>query len=142
MKGLRDKLDETNLGGSNSLTNKNNNSMGGLVSKLNQTYLDGSPKNVTLNVYGDYSQKYDSSKTYLGSSEGAVRGQGDLQKLYKSMKDDGMLDLPSTQYTTLIGSEVTQINTSTPYSSKNSYSDQFRAQGNEDLLNRTIDRYI
>ena len=46
------------------------------------------------------------------------------------MKDDGMLDLPSTQYTTLIGSEVTQINTSTPYSSKNSYSDQFRAQGN------------
>jgi hypothetical protein len=116
--------------------------MKGLRDKLNQTYLDGSPKNVTLNIYGDYSQKYDASKTYLGSSEGAVRGQGDLQKLYKNMKDDGMLSLPSTQYTTLIGSEVTQINSSTPYSSKNSYSDQFRAQGNEDLLNRTIDRYI
>ena len=58
----------------------------GLINKLDQTYLDGSPKNVTLNIYGDYGQKYDASKTYIGSSEGTIRGQGDLQKLYKNMK--------------------------------------------------------
>jgi hypothetical protein len=111
--------------------------MDGLKNKLNQTYLDGSPGR-----YGNFFKEYDASSTYLNSPEGAIRGQGDLLELYKTMKQKGLLDNPSTPYTTIIGSEVTNVNTSTPYNSKNSYSDQFRLQGNnETLLNRTIDFY-
>ena len=111
--------------------------MKGLKDKLNETYLDGSPKR-----YGNFVKKYDDSTTYLNSPEGAIRGQGDLLELYKTMKQEGILDNPSTSYTTIIGSEVTNVNTSTPYNSKNSYSDQFRLQGaDETLLNRTIDPY-
>ena len=111
--------------------------MDGLVKKLDDTYLNGSPGR-----YGSFFKKYDDSTTYLNSPEGAIRGQGDLLELYKTMKDNGLLDLPSTQYTTLIGSEVTQVNTSTPYNSKNTYSDQLRSQGaDETLLGRTIDPY-
>jgi hypothetical protein len=111
--------------------------MKGLKDKLDETYLDGYPKR-----YGNFVKKYDDSTTYLNSPEGAIRGQGDLLELYKTMKDNGLLDLPSTQYTTLIGSGVTQVNTSTPYNSKNTYSDQLRSQGaDETLLGRTIDPY-
>ena len=47
--------------------------MSELINKLDDTYLDGSPRR-----YGDFSQKYDTSATYLGSPEGTIRGQGNL----------------------------------------------------------------
>jgi len=111
--------------------------MKGLKDKLDETYLDGSPGR-----YGNFLKEYDASATYLNSPEGAIRGQGDLLELYKTMKQQGALDNPSTSYTTIIGSEVTQISTSTPYDSKNTYSEQFRLQGADGtLLNRTTDPY-
>ena len=137
MEGLKDKLNETNLGNPNSLT-KNNN-MEGLKNKLDETYLDGSPK-----AYGGFDKKYDPSTSYLGSSEGAIRGQGNLVKLLEEMKRNGTsetLNPPPNPYTTKIGSEVKSFNTSTPYNSENTYSDQFRTQENEILLKRTIDEY-
>lgn len=118
--------------------------MDGLVKKLDDTYLDGSPgryNNVISNKVTS-TRKYDALNQYTKTSEGAIRGQGNLLELYKTMKNDGLLDSPSTQYTTLIGSEVTQVNTSTPYNSKNTYSDQLRSQGaDETLLGRTLDAY-
>ena len=137
MEGLKDKLNETNLGNPNSLT-KNNN-MEGLTNKLDETYLDGSPKQ-----YGGFVKKYDPSVPYLGSSEGAVRGQGNLVKLLEDMKRNGTsetLNPPPNPYTTKIGSEIKSFNTSTPYNSGNTYSDQFRLQGDETLLKRTIDEF-
>lgn len=141
MKGLKDKLNETNLGNPNSLI-KNNN-MKGLVDKLDDTYLDGSPGRYNNAISNKVisPRQYDALNQYTKTPEGAIRGQGNLLELYKTMKNEGLLDLHSTQYTTLIGSEVAQINTSTPYDSKNTYSEQFRVQGNKDLLNRTIDPY-
>jgi hypothetical protein len=135
MKGLKDKLNETNLGNPNSLT-KNDN-MEGLINKLDDTYLDGSPK-----YYGGFIKKYDDSNQYIASSEGAIRGQGNLLQLFEKTKADGLLDPPPSSYTTKIGSEVKSLNTPTPYNSKNTYSDQFRTQGDETLLKRTIDEYI
>jgi hypothetical protein len=118
--------------------------MDGLVKKLDDTYLDGSPgryNNVISNKVTS-TRKYDALNQYTKTPEGAIRGDGNLIELYKTMKQEGLLDNPSTTYTTIIGSEVTNINTSTPYTSKNSYSDQFRLQGtDETLLNRTIDPY-
>lgn len=118
--------------------------MDSLVKKLDDTYLDGSPgryNNIISNKVTS-TRKYDTLNQYTKTPEGAIRGQGNLLELYKNIKDKGLLDLPSTQYTTLIGSEVTQINTSTPYNSKNTYSNEFRLQGtDETLLNRTIDPY-
>jgi len=118
--------------------------MDGLKNKLDETYLDGSPgryNNVISNKVTS-TRKYDALNQYTKTPEGAIRGQGNLLELYKTMKEDGLLDLPSSQYTTLIGSEVTQVNTSTPYTSENTYANQFRLQGaDETLLNRTIDPY-
>ena len=111
--------------------------MDGLKNKLDQTYLDGSPGR-----YGNFFKEYDASSTYLNSPEGAVRGQGDLLELYKTMKQKGVLDNPSVSYTTIVGSEVTQVATSTPYDSKNTYSNQFRMAGaDETLLGRITDPY-
>lgn len=111
--------------------------MEGLQDKLDETYLDGSPKR-----YGDFAKKYDDSYQYLKTPEGAIRGQGNLLQLFEKTKADGLLDPPPSSYITKIGSEVKTLNTPAPYSSNNTYSDQFRAQENEILLNRTIDEFI
>jgi hypothetical protein len=114
--------------------------MNGLINKLDETYLDGSPKR-----YGDFAKKYDDSHPYSKTSEGAIRGQGSLLKLFEDMKKEGTsetLNPPPNPYTTKIGSEVKSFNTATPYSSTNTYADQFRTkEDDKNLLNRTIDTY-
>jgi hypothetical protein len=142
MKGLKDKLNETNLGNSNSSI-KNNN-MKGLVNKLDQTYLDGSPGRYDAVISNNVTstRKYDALNQYTKTPEGAIRGQGNLLELFEKTKSDGLLNNPVSPYTSRIGSEVITINTSTPYNSEKTYSDQFRAQGDETLLNRTIDKYL
>jgi len=114
----------------------------GLINKLDQTYLDGSPKR-----YGDFYQKYDSSKTYLNSPEGAIRGQGGLLDKFNQTNFD--LENPEVlggpihePYITKIGADVMSFPTSTPYSPKNTYSDQFRTKEEDKLsLGRTLDPY-
>jgi hypothetical protein len=113
--------------------------MDGLQNKLDETYLDGSPGR-----YGSFYKKYDDSYQYSKTPEGAVRGQGNLLKLLENLKKEGTMETlnpPPSPFVSKIGSEVKAFNTPTPYNSKNTYADQFRIQGDEILLKRTIDEY-
>jgi hypothetical protein len=116
--------------------------MSELINKLDDTYLDGSPRR-----YGDFSQKYDTSATYLGSPEGTIRGQGNLLDKFNQTNFDlinpevlgGPLNIP---YVAKIGANVMSFPTSTPYGPKNTYSDQFRTREEDKLyLGRTLDPY-
>jgi len=116
--------------------------MDGLKDKLDQTYLDGSPGR-----YGDFYKKYDSSTTYLGSTEGIIRGQGGLLDKFNQTNFDlenpevlgGPLNIP---YVSKVGANVMSFPTSTPYGPKNTYSDQFRTREEDKLyLGRTLDPY-
>jgi hypothetical protein len=116
--------------------------MSGLKDKLDDTYLDGSPGR-----YGDFFKKYDDSTTYLGSPEGAIRGQGNLLDKFNQTNFDlinpEVLGGPlNTPYVTKIGADVMSFPTSTPYGTKNTYSDQFRTREEDKLyLGRTLDPY-
>ena len=116
--------------------------MSELINKLDDTYLDGSPGR-----YGDFSQKYDTSLTYLGSPEGAIRGQGNLLDKFNQTNFDlinpevlgGPLNIP---YVTKIGANVMSFPTSTPYGPKNTYSDQFKTREEDKIyLGRVLDPY-
>ena len=109
--------------------------MKGLQNKLDSTYLDDSPG------------RYDASKTYLGSSEGTIRGQGGLLDKFNKTNFDlenpeilgGPLNEP---YVSKIGANVMSFPTSTPYGPKNTYSDQFRTNEEDKIyLGRTLDAY-
>lgn len=141
MDGLKDKLDQTYLGGPNSLI-KNNNNMDGLKDKLDQTYLDGSPER-----YGSFAQKYDASTTYLNSPEGTIRGQGGLLGKFNQtnfdLENPEVLGGPlNTPYVAKIGANVMSFPSSTPYGPKNTYADQFRTQEQDKIyLGRILDSY-